>query len=67
VFHLGLGFVGAPIAISRSFCANLTLLMLYTVCSGVAEESWEGFTWQAFSGWGEFMSLVHPLPTFMLW
>lgn len=66
VFHLGLGFIGAPIAISLSFCTNLTLLMLYTMFSGVARESWDGFTWQAFYGWGEFMSLAIP-STFMLW
>lgn len=66
VFHLQLGFIGAPIAISLSFCTNLTLLLLYTAFSGVAEESWDGFTWQAFYGWGEFMTLAIP-STFMLW
>lgn len=61
VWHpdLGLGFAGAPIAMSVSYWLMFIQMILY-VRYGKSRHSWHGFTSQAFQNWGPMLALAVP-------
>jgi MATE family multidrug resistance protein len=57
VWKLDWGFAGAPIAMA---CTQLLLpvLLLGYVCFIDGSQCWDGFSWRAFSNWGEQNSMT---------
>ncbi|KMU81839.1 MatE family transporter [Coccidioides immitis RMSCC 3703] len=63
VWHFGLGFVGAPLAVAITDNLLPLLLFLYVYFIG-GRECWNGFTRRAFSNWGPMVRLA--LPGFLM-
>ncbi|KAL8724637.1 MAG: hypothetical protein Q9181_006739 [Wetmoreana brouardii] len=59
VWHLGWGFVGAPIAVAISHC-SLPLDLIFYVRFVDGRQCWGGFSRASFSDWGPMISLAPP-------
>ncbi|KAI0478947.1 multidrug and toxin extrusion protein [Xylariaceae sp. FL0804] len=59
VWHLGWGFVGAPIAVAFTESLMPVLLLLYVFFVN-GSQCWGGFTKRAFSNWGPMIWLALP-------
>ncbi|WEW57365.1 hypothetical protein PRK78_002832 [Emydomyces testavorans] len=63
VWHLGMGFVGAPLAVAITDNLLPLLLIFYVYFIG-GRECWNGFTRRAFANWGPMIRLA--LPGFLM-
>ncbi|KAH7662094.1 multidrug resistance protein MATE family protein [Dioscorea alata] len=57
VYKLGLGLVGASLVLSLSWWIIVGAQFVYIVTSEKCKYTWDGFTWQAFSGLWGFLKL----------
>ncbi|EEP75477.1 conserved hypothetical protein [Uncinocarpus reesii 1704] len=63
VWHFGMGFTGAPLAVAITDNLLPLLLFLYVYFIG-GRECWNGFTRRAFANWGPMIRLA--LPGFLM-
>lgn len=57
IFKLGLGLLGAALMLSFSWWIVVVAQFVYILVSDKCKLTWNGFTWQAFSGLWEFLKL----------
>lgn len=57
VYKVGLGLFGAALVLSLSWWVIVVAQFVYIVKSQRCKQSWDGFSWQAFSGLVEFFKL----------
>ncbi|KAK7261089.1 hypothetical protein RIF29_27393 [Crotalaria pallida] len=57
VYKVGLGLLGASLVLSISWWIIVIAQFVYIVKSERCKSTWQGFTWQAFSGLPEFFKL----------
>ncbi|KAJ1389238.1 Multi antimicrobial extrusion protein [Sesbania bispinosa] len=57
VYEIGLGLLGASLVLSLSWWIIVIAQFVYIVKSERCKRTWQGFTWQAFSGLPEFFKL----------
>jgi MATE family multidrug resistance protein len=66
IYTFEFGYRGAAMATSLSFWINVILLVLYVKFSKICEQTWEGFTMEAFADLYEFFKLAIP-SCIMIW
>lgn len=57
VFKIGLGLLGASLVLSFSWWVIVVAQFIYILKSEKCKRTWNGFTWEAFSGLPEFFKL----------
>lgn len=57
--YIGIGFLGAPYAVSMTNTLMALLLLSYVVFVN-GRQCWNGFTWRAFHNWGNLIRLAIP-------
>jgi len=57
VYKIGMGLLGASLVLSLSWWIIVIAQYLYIVYSPRCKTTWQGFTWQAFSGLSAFFKL----------
>ncbi|KAK7324793.1 hypothetical protein VNO77_28639 [Canavalia gladiata] len=57
VYEIGLGLLGASLVLSLSWWIMVIAQFVYIIKSERCKRTWQGFTWQAFSGLPEFFKL----------
>ena len=58
--YLELGYIGAAMSKVVLYVTNLILIWLYIKFRHVCEQSFQSFSWEAFSSWGPFLKLAIP-------